>query len=137
MICVSPSCTRLEQRFVKRAGEVHTKTSVSGRARQQMIEKSTTFTIYEGEVVDCLQLAEEVETLAEEVETLSHEVECWKQELTEGEEDIQALREEIAQLYCERDNEKRWPEYNTSKKVDEVAITQAKATKTQPVQIIC
>ena len=124
MICVSPSCTRLEQRFVKRAGEVHTKTSVSGRARQQMIEKSTTFTIYEGEVVDCLQLAEEVETLAEEVETLSHEVECWKQELIEAEEDIQALREEVAQLYCERDNEKCWPEYNTSKKVDEVSPRQ-------------
>ena len=40
-----------------------------------------------------------------EVETFSREVECWKQELTEAEEDIQALCEEVAQLYCERDNE--------------------------------
>ena len=117
MICVSSSCTRLEQRFVKRAGEVYSKTCVSGRARQQMIEKSTTFTIYEGELVDCLQLTEEVENL-------SHEVECWKQELTEAELDVQALREEVAQLYCERDKEECWPEYNTSKKVDEVSPRQ-------------
>ena len=66
--------------------------------------------------MDCLWLAE--------VETLSHEVECWKQELTEAEEDIQVLREEVAQLYCEHDNEKCWPEYNTSKKVDEVSPRQ-------------
>ncbi len=117
LICVSSSCIRLEQRFVKRAGEVYTKTCVSGRARQQMLEKSTTFTIYEGELVDCLQLAEEVESL-------SHEVECWKQELTEAEEDIQALREEVAQLYCDRDQDECWPEYNTSKKVDEVSPRQ-------------
>ena len=57
-----------------------------------MIEKSTTFTIYE-ELVDCLQLTE--------VENLSHEVECWKQELTDAELDVQAFREEVAQLYCE------------------------------------
>ena len=65
---------------------------VSRRVRQQMIEKSTTFTIYE-ELVDCLQLTE--------VENLSHEVECWKQELTDAELDVQAFREEVAQLYCE------------------------------------
>ena len=67
MICVS-SCTRLEQQFVKRAGEVYAKTGVSRRARQQMIEKSTTFTIYDKELVDCLELTD--------VENSSHEVEC-------------------------------------------------------------
>ena len=116
IICVSSSCTRLEQQFIKRAGEVYSKTRVSGRARQQMIEKSTTFIIYEGELVDCLQLTEEVENL-------SHKVECWRQELSEAEEDVQALREEVAQLYCEHDKE-YWPEYNTSKKVDEVSPRQ-------------
>ena len=46
------SCTRLEQRFVKQAGEVYAKICVSGRARQQMIEKCTTHTICKGEVED-------------------------------------------------------------------------------------
>ena len=117
MICVSSSCTRLEQRFVKQAGEVFTKTSVSGRARQQMLEKSTTFTIYEGELLDCLQLSEEVDNL-------SHEVDCWMQELADANEDIQALREEVSQLYCVSNEESCWPEYNTSKKVDEVSPRQ-------------
>ena len=36
--------------------------------------------------MDCLQLTE----------YLSNEVECWRQELFEAEEDVQALREEVA-----------------------------------------
>ena len=66
-----------------------------------MIEKSTTFIIYEGELLDHLQLTEEVKNL-------SHEIECWRQELPEAEGDVQVLHKEVAQLYCERDNE-YWP----------------------------
>ena len=67
MICVSASCVRLEQRFVKRAGEIFTKTSAAGRVRQQILEKSTTFTLFEGDLVDCLQLSEEIDNLSDEI----------------------------------------------------------------------
>ena len=91
VIYVSSSCTRLEQRFVKRDGEIYTKASKPGRSRQQVMEKSTTFALFHGELVN-------FSDLTEEIDILSQEIECWKKELSDAEYDIQTLREEVAML---------------------------------------
>ena len=85
------NCERLENNLYRRASEVAKRATRTkpNRARQQYLDKSTSFDILDGETVQASQLLEELELVNEDIED-------WIERYEGSRETIERLREQIS-----------------------------------------
>lgn len=90
VVCVDPSCDRLENRLRIKSSSLKSHASkLRGRANQSLLSGSSVFVVNEGETLSALSLLKEKELLQEDVER-------WKGEMLTASAEIEQLQRDIS-----------------------------------------